>query len=124
MQDEDAPVVLEPEFGVPEPTMFSVVTDDGCVYLRFAVQVVPPEQAGILTVTEEFVFEPDGSAASTSDSEQEAAVQLEPVQDCAKPRAQSIEARSSSEIRGERCEPARLMYLWPRKTMFCVVRRV
>jgi hypothetical protein len=31
VQDEDAPVVLDPEFGVPEPRIFSVVTDVGCV---------------------------------------------------------------------------------------------
>jgi len=30
-QDEDAPVVPDPEFGVPEPKMFSVVTVGGCV---------------------------------------------------------------------------------------------
>lgn len=122
MQDADAPVVPDPEFGVPEPRIFNVVTDDGCAYLRLVVQV--PEQAGILTVTVEFVFELDGSAASTADSEQDAAVQLEPVQDCAKLRAQSIENTSNIEKTGGRYEQFRLMYLWPRKVTFCVVRRV
>jgi hypothetical protein len=45
------------------------------------------------------VFELDGSAASTADSEQEVAVQLEPVQDCAIQRVQSRE--NTSNIRGK-----------------------
>ena len=75
-------------------------------------------------MTVEFEFELDGSAASTADSEQDAAVQLEPVQDCAEQRAQSIENKRNIEIRGKRCEQSRLMYLWPRKITFCVVKRV
>ncbi len=74
------------------------------------------EHAGILTVTVEFALELEGNAARTADSEQEAALQVAVVQDCAEEGAHSnenVEKNNNTEIKGGRSEQSRLMYLWP-----------
>lgn len=73
-------------------------------------------------MTVEFVFEADGSAASTADSEQDVAAQVEPVQDCAKLRVQNMV--NTSNIRGGENKQFRLILALASENNFCVVRRV
>jgi hypothetical protein len=90
-QLDDAPVVPAVLFGVPLPMILSVVTAEGGLYVNPVVQVVPEAHDGMLTVTVAFVFELDGSAASTAGSEQLEAEQLAVVHDC--PHADTAKKR-------------------------------
>jgi hypothetical protein len=84
------------------------------------------EQAGILTVTVELLLELDGSAVRTSDSEQDCAVQLEPAQDCAKPRAQNTGTVEHKSIKTTeyRRKKSSLIFLQPQTAVFIPHRRV